>query len=210
VSFALQDGDRALFTGVLTDAVTQLFETRTYDLAAPIEIPDGGQLTVRFDNPTTSASSNSVLVQGLPGPLLSQREESIRGAGGLGGVPETNFAFKTLSVPAGEQVRSLIELPKNAAGWVTDHFEFASTSGKVAVRLEESETTLMQKIPVESLVELSEHRLSMQASFQVGDRDSISIEAANPTDKEQTVSVLAPLYEQAGALTRISSYDSNA
>jgi len=205
VSFFLQDGDVTLFENVLTGAVSQLFEVRTYDLAAPLEIPDGSELIVTFANPTASASSNSVLIQGLPYEQLSQREDSIRAGAGQGTVPRVNFGYKSIFVEAGGIVRRTLELPKARTDWVTDHIEIASTSDDVRVSVDETETTVIPLVSVGAFIELSQHRVATESAFRIGDRDNVGVTVQNPTSEAQTVSVLMPLYETSGSLTQIKT-----
>jgi hypothetical protein len=202
VTVALQDGDRPLIEGVLSDAISRLFAQRAYDLAAPLVIPSGESLHVTFENPTPPDSHNSVFLHGLPKTLLEQRRRSIREAGGGGRVPEVSFAYRTFDVANGQTVRQTLNLPKGE--WATDHIEVVATDGGVTVEVEETNTRLIESISAGALQRYSEHRLSLPTSIAVGGRDNIAVTATNNTGSTQTVSALMPLYQRLGTLTGLT------
>jgi hypothetical protein len=202
VTLALQDGDEPVIEGVLSEAVRLLFSRRAYDLAAPVLIPSGDSLDVTFENTQNAASHNSVFVYGLPQPLLRQRLASIKSGGGKGRVPNVSFGYVTFDVASGDTGRRTLELPKGA--WCTDHIEIVSTDSRVTVTVEETNTTLIEKISVDALQRYSEHSLALPTSIAIGDRDNVAVVAENQTGSTQTVTALMPLYQRLGTLTSLT------
>ena len=202
LSLSTLDGDLTLVEGVHAQAISRIFERRAYDLAAPFVVRQGEFLRATFTNPTTTESSNSVLVQGLPKELLRQRRESI--LQNLEEIPDVQFAYvPATTLGAQESKEILYELPKGS--WTTDHISIVAPGSEegVSVNVEGRDDTLIDTIRVADLQRYSEHRLSLVAPIEIGGSEVLKLRVSNGLDRSVSVSSVIPLYEQVPSLNQI-------